>query len=47
MLTDVMTALRTRVAFWDQDREMAHDIAAAKALIGTPLFHDLVPLRLA
>src|SRR4051812_28175641 len=46
-LTDVMTALRTRVAFWDQDREMAPDIAAAKALIGTPLFHDLVPLRFA
>jgi histidine ammonia-lyase len=45
-LVEVMTALRTRVAFWDQDREMAPDIAAAKALIQTPLFHDLVPLRL-
>jgi len=46
-LMDVMTALRSRVAFWDQDREMAPDIAEAKALIGTPLFHDLVPLRVA
>ena len=44
-LGDALTALRTRVAFWDQDREMAPDIAEAKALIGTPLFHDLVPLR--
>ena len=44
-LSDVMTALRTRVAFWDQDREMAPDIAAAKALIATPLFRELVPLR--
>jgi histidine ammonia-lyase len=46
-LSDVVTALRARVAFWDQDREMAPDIAAAKALIATPLFHDLVPLRIA
>jgi histidine ammonia-lyase len=46
-LNAVLTALRARVAFWDQDREMAPDIAAAKALIGTPLFHELVPLRLA
>jgi len=46
-LSDVMTALRSRVAFWDQDREMAPDIAQAKALIATPLFHDLVPLRVA
>ncbi|HVO01711.1 MAG TPA: histidine ammonia-lyase [Candidatus Cybelea sp.] len=44
-LTEATAALRARVAFWDQDREMAPDIAAAKALIATPLFRDLVPLR--
>jgi histidine ammonia-lyase len=44
-LAEAVTALRAKVAFWDQDREMAPDIAAAKALIATPLFHDLVPLR--
>jgi histidine ammonia-lyase len=46
-LKEAHLALRARVAFWDQDREMAPDIAAAKALIGTPLFRDLVPLRIA
>ena len=46
-LTDVMTALRTKAAFWDQDREMAPDIAAAKSLISTSLFRDLIPLRIA
>jgi histidine ammonia-lyase len=46
-LADAMTALRSRVAFWDQDREMAPDIAEAKALISTSLFRDLVPLRVA
>jgi len=44
-LTKAMRALRAKVAFWDQDREMAPDIEAAKALIATPLFRDLVPLR--
>jgi histidine ammonia-lyase len=44
-LATALAALRTKVAFWDQDREMAPDIAAAKALIATPLFRDLVPLR--
>ena len=44
-LTDAMLALRAKVAFWGHDREMAPDIAAAKSLIATPLFHDLVPLR--
>ncbi|HEY4164516.1 MAG TPA: histidine ammonia-lyase [Dongiaceae bacterium] len=46
-LNDALIALRAKVAFWDQDREMAPDIAAAKALIATPLFHDLVPIRIA
>jgi histidine ammonia-lyase len=44
-LSKAMLALRAKVAFWDQDREMAPDIEAAKALIATDLFHDLVPLR--
>jgi histidine ammonia-lyase len=46
-LNDALIALRAKVAFWDQDREMAPDIAAAKALIATPLFRDLVPIRIA
>ena len=45
-LATALEALRTKVAFWDQDREMAPDIEAAKALIATPLFRDLVPLRI-
>jgi len=45
-LATALQALRTKVAFWDQDREMAPDIEAAKALIATPLFHELVPLRI-
>ena len=45
-LMKAIQALRTKVAFWDQDREMAPDLAAAKALIATPLFRDLVPLRI-
>jgi histidine ammonia-lyase len=44
-LRNVMSALRVRVAFWDIDREMAPDIAAAKDLIGTDLFRDITPLR--
>jgi histidine ammonia-lyase len=44
-LATALEAIRAKVAFWDQDREMAPDIAAAKALIATPLFRDLVPLR--
>jgi histidine ammonia-lyase len=47
-LNEALIALRAKVAFWDQDREMAPDIAAAKTLIAaTPLFRDLVPLRVA
>jgi histidine ammonia-lyase len=45
-LDGVMMALRARVAFWAEDREMAPDIAAAKALIGTPLFRDLIDIIL-
>lgn len=44
-LRNVMSALRARVAFWDSDREMAPDIAAAKELIGTDLFHQITSLR--
>ena len=44
-LSAALQALRAKVAFWDQDREMAPDIEAAKALIATPLFRELVPLR--
>ena len=45
ILRDVMVALRAKVAFWDIDREMAPDIAAAKDLIATELFRGLTPLR--
>lgn len=43
-LQTVMTALRRDVAFWDEDREMAPDIAAAKRLIGTDVFHAVMPV---
>jgi len=43
-LKAVMTALRRDVAFWDEDREMAPDIEAAKRLIKTPMFHAIVPI---
>jgi histidine ammonia-lyase len=44
-LSTALAALRAKVAFWDQDREMAPDIEAAKQLIATSVFRDLVPLR--
>jgi histidine ammonia-lyase len=44
-LRRVMEALRAKVAFWDQDREMAPDIAAAKEIVNSPLFRDITPLR--
>jgi histidine ammonia-lyase len=44
-LRRVMEALRAKVAFWDQDREMAPDIAAAKDLVNSPLFREITPLR--
>jgi histidine ammonia-lyase len=43
-LKTVMAALRRDVAFWDEDREMAPDIEAAKRLIKTPVFHAVVPV---
>ncbi|HWT98918.1 MAG TPA: histidine ammonia-lyase [Terriglobales bacterium] len=43
-LKTVMTALRKDVAFWDEDREMAPDIEAAKRLIKTPVFHAIMPV---
>lgn len=43
-LKTVMAALRRDVAFWDEDREMAPDIEAAKRLIKTSLFRDIVPI---
>lgn len=44
-LKTVMTALRRDVAFWAEDREMAPDIEAAKRLIKTPVFHNIVSMR--
>jgi histidine ammonia-lyase len=43
-LKTVMTSLRRDVAFWAEDREMAPDIEAAKRLIKTPVFHNIVPV---
>ncbi|HVI91620.1 MAG TPA: histidine ammonia-lyase [Dongiaceae bacterium] len=43
-LKTVMAALRRDVAFWDEDREMAPDIEAAKRLIKTPVFHAIMPV---
>jgi histidine ammonia-lyase len=44
-LRRVMETLRAKVAFWDIDREMAPDIAAAKELVNSPLFREITPLR--
>jgi len=44
-LRKVMAVLRKHVAFWDEDREMAPDIEAAKRLIRTPIFHESAPLH--
>nr|WP_298685716.1 histidine ammonia-lyase [uncultured Dongia sp.] len=44
-LRRVMETLRAKVAFWDIDREMAPDIAAAKDLVSSPLFREISPLR--
>ena len=44
VLEKAMATLRGRVAFLDQDREMAPDIAAAKALVLSGAFRELVPL---
>ncbi|PWC31888.1 histidine ammonia-lyase [Azospirillum sp. TSO22-1] len=42
LLEEAKGRLRARVARWDQDRAMAPDIAAAKALVTAGTFHDLV-----
>ena len=39
-------AIRERVAFWQDDREMALDIAAAKALVQAGVFRPLAGLEL-
>jgi histidine ammonia-lyase len=44
-LQSVHDALRRRVRFWDEDREMAPDIAAAKALVTTGEIRRLVPFN--
>ncbi|WP_374307787.1 histidine ammonia-lyase [Dongia sp.] len=44
-LRRVMETLRAKVAFWDIDREMAPDIAAAKELVSSALFREITPLR--
>ncbi|MGH6933827.1 MAG: histidine ammonia-lyase [Dongiaceae bacterium] len=41
-LRDAMTQIRRRVKFWDNDREMAPDIAAAKALVHAGALRELV-----
>ncbi|MGQ9366914.1 histidine ammonia-lyase [Azospirillum sp. ST 5-10] len=41
LLGDAMARLRARVPAYDQDRRLAPDIAAAKALIAAGAFHDL------
>jgi len=44
-LRRVMESLRAKVAFWDHDREMAPDIAAAKEVVSSTVFADITPLR--
>jgi histidine ammonia-lyase len=43
-LQQVLTLLREDAAFWDQDRLMAPDIAAAKRLLRNPALHEIVGL---
>jgi histidine ammonia-lyase len=44
-LQPIHDALRRRVRFWDEDREMAPDITAAKALVTTGEIARLVPFK--
>jgi histidine ammonia-lyase len=44
-LQPIHAALRRRVRFWDEDREMAPDIAAAKALVTSGEIARLVPFK--
>jgi histidine ammonia-lyase len=43
-LQQVMKLLRVDTAFWDQDRLMAPEIAAAKRLVRNPALREIVPL---
>jgi histidine ammonia-lyase len=43
-LQQVLNLLRAEAAFWDQDRLMAPDIAAAKRLVRNPALREIVPL---
>ncbi len=43
-LQQVLKLLRADTAFWDQDRLMAPDIAAAKRLVRNPALREIVPL---
>jgi histidine ammonia-lyase len=45
-LQPVMAAIRARAAFWDQDRAMAPDIAAVKALVKAGAFADAAGFEL-
>jgi histidine ammonia-lyase len=44
-LRRVMEILRAKVAFWEHDREMAPDIAAAKDVVSSSVFAEITPLR--
>jgi histidine ammonia-lyase len=43
-LQQVIALLRAETKFWDQDRLMAPDIAAAKRLVRNPALREIVPL---
>jgi histidine ammonia-lyase len=46
VLAQAMAAIRKKVAFWQDDREMAPDIAAAKALVQGGVFRTMAGLGL-
>jgi histidine ammonia-lyase len=46
VLAQAMAAIRAHVAFWQDDREMAPDIAAAKALVQGGTFRPMAGLEL-
>jgi histidine ammonia-lyase len=46
ILAQAMAAIRAKVAFWQDDREMAPDIAAAKALVQGGVFRPMAGLGL-
>ena len=43
-LQQVLALLRREAKFWDQDRLMAPDIAAAKRLVRSPALREIVAL---